>query len=117
MLTLSAAANDRLLEALDDQAIDSYGLRVAARYLESESRYEFVMGFDDLREGDVEIACDGIVLLVSPASQQALCNIIIDYVAVDEEQMAFVFTPAQASPAPASDLTCNTGGCNKCSGR
>lgn len=116
MLTLSVAANDRLLEAFDDQNIDSYGLRVAARYLESESRYEFVMGFDDLRDGDEEITCNGIILLVSPASQQALCNIVIDYVAVDDDQMAFVFTPAQTSPPPASGSSCQTGGCNKCGG-
>ena len=35
MLTLSAAANARLLDALDEQDMDAYGLRVAARYLES----------------------------------------------------------------------------------
>jgi Fe-S cluster assembly iron-binding protein IscA len=95
MLTLSPAANERLLEALDIQDIDSYGLRVAARYLESESRYEFVMGFDDLRDGDEEIVCNGIVLLVSPVSQQALSNMLIDYAAVEEGKMAFIFTPAQ----------------------
>ena len=111
MLTLSASANARLLDALDEQDIDTYGLRVAARYLESESRYEYVMGFDDLRDGDLEIPCDGLVLLLAPASQQAMSNIVIDYVAVDDNQMAFVFTPDQAS---ASGSSCQTGGCNKC---
>ena len=111
MLTLSASANARLLDALDEQDIDTYGLRVAARYLESESRYEYVMGFDDLRDGDLEIPCEGLVLLLAPASQQAMSNIVIDYIAVDDDEMAFVFTPAQA-PVPGS--SCQTGGCNKC---
>ena len=105
MLTLSPAANERLLEALDNQDVDSYGLRVAARYLESESRYEFVMGFDDLRDGDEEIVCNGIVLLVSPVSQQALSNIVIDYAALEEGQMAFIFTPAQISLTESSYQT------------
>lgn len=116
MLTLSSTANARLLDALDEQDIDAYGLRVAARYLESESRYEYVMGFDDLRDGDEEIPCEGVILLVGPSSQQALANIVIDYVAVEDEQMAFVFTPAKPPQAASSGSSCQTGGCNKCGG-
>ncbi len=118
MLTITAAANARILEALDEQDIDAYGLRVAARYLESEleseSGYEYVLGFDELRDGDEEVHGEGIVLLIARASQQAMSNLVMDYVAVDGEQMAFVFTPVMASAPGAS---CQTSGCNKkCSG-
>lgn len=114
MLTLTAAANDRLLDAFEDQAEDAYGLRVAARRLADEDAYEYVMGFDDLRDGDEEIACDGFVVLVSPPSQQALCNIVIDYVAIEDGEMAFVFTPVDASQEITAGSSCQPGGCNKC---
>jgi Fe-S cluster assembly iron-binding protein IscA len=114
MLTLTATARNRLLDAIDEQNIDSYGLRVAARYLESEARTEYVMGFDDLRDGDEEIVCDELILLVAPASQRALATITIDYVSVDDGQMAFVFTPANASPTGSAESSCQSGGCNKC---
>lgn len=114
MLTLSPAANARIVEALDEQGIDAYGLRVAARYLEGEARYEYVMGFDDLREGDEEIACEGVVLLVSPASREAMANVLIDYVTVDDGRMAFVFSPAPDAEKCAVESSCQSKGCNKC---
>ncbi len=114
MLTLSTAANARILEALAEQGVDAYGLRVAARYLESEARYEYVMGFDDLREGDQEIPCEGVVLLISPASQTAMSGIVIDYLAVDDGRMAFVFSPLQATQPPQSGSSCQSSGCKKC---
>lgn len=116
MLTLTAAANDRLLDAFDEQAENAYGLRVAARRLEGEDGYEYVMGFDDLRDGDEEIACEGFVVLISPPSQQALCNIVIDYVAVEGGEMAFVFTPNDAFQGSTAGSSCQSGGCNKCGG-
>jgi iron-sulfur cluster assembly protein len=49
------------------------------------------MGFDEPRAGDAQVACEGVVLLVAPASRELLEDVILDYLEVEPGEYRFVF--------------------------
>jgi len=72
---------------------DPVRLRVAAKR-EDTGRIAFGIGFDEPRSGDEQFACDGVVLLVAPASRELLEDVVIDYLELEPGQFRFVFARA-----------------------
>jgi iron-sulfur cluster assembly protein len=69
-------------------------LRVAARS-GADGSIEFGMGFDEPRDGDVELALEGITVLVAKPSRDLLARTVIDYLEVEPGEFRFVFARAE----------------------
>lgn len=95
MITLTPAAVRQILLAADQAGIEEPLLRVAAKYDETGDRIEYGMGFDDRREQDEEIDCEGVIVLVSPTSRPQLEETVLDYVELAPADFRFVFSRGQ----------------------
>jgi iron-sulfur cluster assembly protein len=49
------------------------------------------MGFDEERENDIVIQCEGVTLLVAPRSHELLDEAILDFVELRPGEFQFVF--------------------------
>lgn len=70
-------------------------LRIAARRL-PDGEIDYGMGFDEQREFDLEIAIQGINILIGPNSRDLLEEFTLDFVELEPGQMHFIFIPPQA---------------------
>jgi iron-sulfur cluster assembly protein len=90
MISLTPAAADRIREQGAGDGESPVHLRVAAR-VDGNGAIEFGMGFDEPRAGDAQVTCEGVVLLVAPASRELLEDVILDYLEVEPGEHRFVF--------------------------
>lgn len=73
-------------------------LRVAARR-EDDGSVDFGLGFDERRPGDLEVACEGVAVVVAPPSRALVEGATIDFVEIAPGDFRFIFAPPGA-PAP-----------------
>jgi len=71
------------------------GLRIAARRM-PDGELDYGMGFDEQREFDLEIAVEGVNILIGPNSRELLEGVTLDYVELEPGQFHFIFIPPQA---------------------
>ena len=74
---------------------EALALRIAARILPN-GEIDYGMGFDEQREFDLEIAIQGVNILIGPNSRDLLENITLDFVELEPGQFHFIFIPPQA---------------------
>lgn len=108
-ITVAAAAQIRSAAEVQD---DEPTLRVAAK-IEDDGALVYGMGFDEERENDTVIECEGVTLLISPRSLEFLDEATLDFVELHPGEFQFVFlNPKEAG------CSGNTGpsGCGTCGG-
>ena len=99
MITLTPAAAEQV-RAASAREQEAAILRVAAREL-ADGRVDYGMGFDEWRSGDVRVLCEGVAVVVAPASRELLDGVILDYVEVAPGDRRFVFMAPRSEPQPA----------------
>ena len=72
-------------------------LRIAARTL-PDGTIDYSMGFDEQREFDLEIAVNGISILIGSSSRALLEGVTLDFVELEPGQFHFIFIPPQVKP-------------------
>ena len=72
------------------QSANGAGLRLAAR-LDDKGIIEYGMGFDDKAPDDLEVASNGVKVLVSPGSVELLTGATLDYVEINPGEWRFIF--------------------------
>lgn len=93
------------------------GLRVAAKR-ETDGSIVYGMGFDDERDNDDVLQCEGITVLIAPLSRDLLEGATLDFVELKPGEFQFIFlNPNEAPPAKddAGARGCGSGGCSGCS--
>ncbi len=90
MLTITDAALEQIKKSMtDDNA--GLSLRVAAAKDKDES-IQYGMGFDDNKtDEDAVIEFDDLEVIIAPGSRDLLIGATIDYVALDGDNMHFIF--------------------------
>jgi iron-sulfur cluster assembly protein len=114
MFTLTPAAASRILESAEQSDAGGMPLRVAAK-IEESGDLSFGLGFDDEREHDFSIECEGLTLLIAPPSQELLTGMGLDFIEVEPGEWQFVFfrTEAAGSCPPSNCGGCGSrGGCS-----
>ena len=107
MFKLTPAAAGQILQAAEVQD-DEPCLRIAAK-IDDDGELVYGMGFDEERENDVVVDCEGIRILISPRSQSLLDGAVLDFIELKPGEFQFVFVhPEAPTCAPA------TGGCGGC---
>jgi len=95
MFNVTLQAAEQIKKATPPQSDDeTLALRVAARILPN-GEIDFGMGFDEQREFDLEIAIQGVNILIGPNSRDLLENITLDFVELEPGQFHFIFIPPQ----------------------
>ena len=74
------------------------------------SRLLYGMGFDDEREEDTVVDCDGVSVLIAPPSLPLLDGATLDFVEVNAGEYQFIFV----NPNEACDGNGGCGGCGSC---
>jgi len=112
MFQVTAAAAEQIkiaAEAQDEEPL----LRVAAK-VEDDGELVYGMGFDEERENDVIIDCQGISILISPRSQELLDEATLDFVELRPGEFQFVFlNPKDGGCSSRPD---SQGSCGPCGG-
>ena len=80
---------------------EALALRIAARPLPN-GEIDYGMGYDEQREFDLEIAIQGINILIGPNSRDLLEGITLDFVELETGQFRFIFIPPPAESAAKS---------------
>ena len=98
MITVTPQAAAQILKSADGPS-----LRLAAR-LDEKGVVEYGMGFDDKAAEDVEVASNGVTILVSPGSVELLTGATLDYVELNPGEWRFIFVnpndPSHKAPKP-----------------
>jgi len=105
MITITSGAAEQIrISAQQQQDLRNNHLRIAAR-LDDKGTIEYVMGFDDKVEGDVQLVASQIEVLISPGSVELLTGATLDYVEITPGEWRFIFInpndPFHKPPKPA----------------
>lgn len=92
MITITPQAAQQVFKAAGQTGAQGSPLRIAAR-AEADGSIQYGMGFDEQREHDVMIHCEGVVLLVSPGSTTLLKGVTLDFVELNPGEFQFIFIP------------------------
>jgi len=111
MFQITATAAAQIKSAADAQDDEPF-LRVAAKVEDGELVYG--MGFDEERENDLTIECEGVTVLISPRSQPLLSEATLDFVELQPGEFQFVFINPQEGSC--SGRSGSQGGCGPCGG-
>ncbi|UCE30200.1 MAG: hypothetical protein JSW68_08835 [Burkholderiales bacterium] len=99
MPSVTPVAAATILRAAAEAGYDEPLLRLAARFDEDTDQLQFGIGFDERREQDLEVISEGVTVLVSPPSQPAVDDLVIDYVEYEPGDFRFIFYRAGSAPS------------------
>jgi len=89
MITITPQAAEQIRRAA--AAADAGAmLRVAARRA-SDGSIDYGMGFDEWREGDIRVLCEGVAVVIAAPSRTLLKGVTLDYVEVAPGDLRFIF--------------------------
>ena len=92
MFSITPAALAELQAAAARSDADGMALRIAARE-RSDGGIEYGMGFDDERENDETLRCEGLTVLLGARSRPHLAATVLDFVELEVGRFDFVFMP------------------------
>ena len=99
MITLTSQAAQQVLKAAGQTGAQGSPLRIAAR-VDADGSVQYGMGFDEQREQDMLIHCEGVAVLVSPGSTSLLKGVTLDFVEFNPGEFQFIFIPPDAGGGP-----------------
>lgn len=100
MITITSEAAAQIHRAAEQGGTQGLSLRVAARR-DDDGKVEYMLGFDDLGDEDVEYTITGVHVLISEFSRDLLRGVTLDFVELAPGEFQFIFIPPSgARPAP-----------------
>jgi len=91
MFKITVAAAEQIKTASKEGGVEGMALRFEAKENQDGS-YAYNMGFDNSKEQDVDMQCEGINVIIDPAYLPLLEETTLDYVELDDEEFHFVFS-------------------------
>jgi len=100
MFKVTEPAVKQIRKALQETQDSSLALRVAAKFT-SERNIEYVMGFDQVTEGDDTVKFDDVIIIINNDSHELLDDATLDYVELEPDDFQFIFmNPLDPSYVP-----------------
>jgi len=99
MITLTPQAAQQVHKAAEQTDAQGNPLRIAAR-ADADGSIQYGMGFDEQREHDMLIHCEGVTVLVSPGSTSLLKGVTLDFVELNPGEFQFIFIAPDAVGGP-----------------
>ena len=94
MITITPAAAEQILRAAEQGGMQGMSLRVAAKRGD-DGNVEFMLGFDDPVDEDLEYTVEGVPLLISEMSKDLVRGITLDFVELTPGEFQFIFVPGE----------------------
>jgi len=102
MITVTPQAAKQIRISLKQHESDGMALRIAAKKMDDGS-FEYGMGFDEIKDEDVDVKCEGVSIIFSPEYGPMLKNMTIDYVELDGEYQFIFLNPNDPSYVPPTE--------------
>ena len=101
MFRITEAAAKQIIEQKSQTDAQDLVLRVAAK-TNQDGSFDYGMGFDETKEGDVKIHQYSVDVIMDQQSAELLDDASMDYAGLEEKQFHFVFlNPLDPNYAPA----------------
>lgn len=102
MIKITDAAAAQIKVASNNPDTFDMVLRVAA-YQEDDGSVNYGMGFDQEREADEQLICNGVQVLIAASSTPYLQGVTLDFVEMSPGDMRFIFIPPYSQDDSESD--------------
>ena len=113
MITVTPTAAQQIQQASLQAQAEGMPLRIAAK-LSADGSIQYGMGFDDVRENDLQVTSEGVTVLVASVSEELLTGAVLDFVELTPGEFQFIFiNPNDTGVPPAKQQSggCGSGGC------
>lgn len=91
MVKVTSAAADQIKKQIQENNADHMYLRIAAKKV-NNGAIEYGMGFDEKLDDDLLVNSEDVRLIISPASQAFLQDVVLDYVELEPGNHNFIFS-------------------------
>lgn len=103
MFKLTEAAAEQVRESAKQGGTEGMVLRLAALQKE-DGTIDYLMGFDEAREEDIQMISQGVEIVMSPEFVPVLDETTMDYVQLDDGEFRFIFiNPKDANYTPPTE--------------
>ncbi len=103
MFKMTEAAAEQVRESARQGGTEGMVLRLAARQKE-DGTFDYLMGFDEAKEEDIQLVCEGVEVVMSPEFVPLLEETTMDYVELDDGERRFIFiNPKDANYSPPTE--------------
>ncbi|MBE9561760.1 MAG: iron-sulfur cluster assembly accessory protein [Proteobacteria bacterium] len=91
MLEITDRAAAQILQSAKKNDIKEIALRLAP-YIKPDGSIEYNrMGFDEVKDGDIQIHCEGVKVVYEPSYQDLLEDAVMDFVEIEAGEFSFIF--------------------------
>lgn len=90
LMNVTEDAATQIREAAKQSGCEGMPLRLAARR-ESDGRIEYLMGFDEAKEEDLDVKTDGVTIVISVEHAPLLQGATMDFGEIEDGQKNFIF--------------------------
>lgn len=91
MIRITPTAAAQVRAAAEQSNTSNLPLRIAIA-LEDDGSFQYGLGFDEKKDGDVLLTSEGINVIVSNSCTEALMGAVLDYVELNPGEFRFIFT-------------------------
>ena len=91
MITISTAAAEQIRRSQVETQNENLKLRIAAKVAAEDESIEYGMGFDEQKEDDIVVSCEGVDVIIAPSNAEFLHGAHMDFVEIEPGQFSFIF--------------------------
>lgn len=112
MITITPQAAKQIRVSSEQHDSAEMVLRIAAKKMEDGS-FEYGMGFDEMKDEDIDIKSEGVSIIFSPEYGPMFRGMTIDFVELDDDGYQFIFLnpndPTYVPPQEDGPSGCSVG--------
>ncbi len=90
MITITPRAAERIRALAKEGGMEGLALRIEASR-KPDGAIEYVMGFDEVKESDLRLMPEGVLVVMSPASGELTEEMVMDFVEIEPGEHRFIF--------------------------
>lgn len=92
MITITPEAAHQIRQAAEQGGMSEMPLRIAAKQ-SSDGSIEYMLGFDEPADEDLDVVLEGVRVLISEFSSDLLRGTTLDFVEITPGEFQFIFIP------------------------
>jgi len=112
MITVTPQAAKQIRISAEKSQSEGMALRIAVKKMDDGS-FDYGMGFDEIKDDDLDIKGEGVTIIFSPLYDPMLNGMTIDYVELEDGEYHFIFlNPNDPSYVPPIEGGTGGSGCS-----
>jgi iron-sulfur cluster assembly protein len=90
MFKITPRAADQIIQAARQGGTEGMALRFAAQQ-KDDGTFDYLMGFDDAKEEDIQFDCEGVSIIMEPEYFALLDQTTMDFAELNDGENQFIF--------------------------